>query len=827
VEIRQERFAFFATAVFGLCLASSALAQDKPSSGGDRNELTDIVVTARRVQERLQDVPVSISVFNQQQLDDRRVVDTSSLADNTPGLSASSNFGPLNASFAIRGFVQDNFTSPSVGVYFADVISPRGAASVTSGDGAAPGSFFDLQNVQVLKGPQGTLFGRNTTGGAILLVPQRPTYEFGGYVEASAGDFDMRRYQGVLNLPLSENYLFRVSIDHMQRGGYLDNIGAFGPPHLADTDYTSARLSFLAQLMPNLENYSILTYVHSDTNGFTQRVTGCNPNAVISVPAVGQTLPTGQYDCAQVARLNAANDFYAVENSLPKPSNKLEQWQFIDTTTGDVTDHFTIKNIFSYAQLRNDSQNSVFGNYWVVNTNVPVPGNTVRPGFLGQVINPAQISGAPDAPLNHQNTISEELQFHGDALNRRLQWQAGLYYEDSAPVDGFTGTMGQNNGQCSHIGFDPTTHAPIISQCALPYNFLSGLSRDLRTTTFIDKAVYSQGTYALTDKLGMTAGLRYTDDKSSSASENFSYTYFNNNLVNTSCTNRGTALPDCITNQRQHSSATTGVMDLEYRPVEDLMTYAKYSRGYRQGIVNPRGVPPYDSIGPESVNTYEIGLKSSWHGAMPAVLNLAIHYNDFQHQQLLISFLNAAGNTNASACACGKSRIYGAELDGGVDLFEGFRITGALAYLHTELLEFQQPALPPGFLQAVPGNTVGLPLEQSPKWKGSLTAAYTLPIPKNLGEITTAATYTYTDSYYAKTSILGLIPSYGLLNLNLNWHEIGGGPVDLSLFVTNVTDKKYFTFATDLYDSVLGFASEVQGVPRMYGASVRYRFGAQ
>ena len=815
----------FVTAVFGLCLASAALAQDKPPSDGDSNELTDIVVTARRIQERLQDVPISISVFNQQQLDDRRVIDTSSLADYTPGLSASSNFGPLNASYAIRGFVQDNFTAPSVGVYFADVIAPRGAASVTSGDGSAPGSFFDLQNVQVLKGPQGTLFGRNTTGGAILLVPQRPTYQFGGYLEATAGDFNLRRIQGVLNVPLNDNYLLRLSVDHMDRDGYLDNIGAYGPAHLADTDYTSARLSFVAQLLPNLENYSILTYVHSDTSGFTQRVTACNPSAVIS--AAGQTLPTGQYDCAQVARLNAANDFYAVENAVSNPVNKLEQWQLINTTTGDVSDYLTIKNIFSYAQLRNDSRASVFGNYWLVNTNAPIPGNTVRPGFLGQVITPAQISGAPDAPLNHQNTLTEELQFRGNALGNRLVWQAGLYYEHSSPVDGFTGTMGQNNGLCSYIGFNPTTGAPISSQCALPYNLLSGLSRDLRTTTFIDKAVYSQGTYALTDRLGLTAGVRYTDDNSSSASENFSYTYFSGNLVNTRCTNTGTTLPGCITNQRQHSSATTGVVDLEYRPVDDLMTYGKYSRGYRQGIVNPRGVPPYDSIGPESVNTYELGLKSSWRGAMPGVVNLAIHYNDFQRQQLLISFLNAAGNTNASACACGKSRIYGAELDGGISLFEGFRLMGALAYLHTELLSFQQPALPAGFTQVVAGNAVGFPLEQSPLWKGSLTASYTLPVRKNLGEITTAATYSYSDSYYTKTSAFGRIPSFGTLNLNLNWHEIGGGPVDLSLFATNVTDKKYYTFATDLYDSVLGFASEVQGLPRMYGASIRYRFGAQ
>ncbi len=170
---------------------SPAYAQGEAGAG----ELENIIVTARRVEERVQDVPISITVFNQQQLTKQNVVNSSDLAAFTPSLSANSNFGNENSSFAIRGFVQDLGTLPSVGVYFADVVAPRGSSngSFPVGDGAGPGSFFDLQNVQVLKGPQGTLFGRNTTGGAVLLVPQRPTHELGGYVQASAGNLDMQR----------------------------------------------------------------------------------------------------------------------------------------------------------------------------------------------------------------------------------------------------------------------------------------------------------------------------------------------------------------------------------------------------------------------------------------------------------------------------------------------------------------------------------------------------------------------------------------------------------------------------------------------------------
>src|SRR5690606_38159470 len=119
------------------------------------------------------------------------------------------------ASFAIRGFVQDFQTAPSVGVYFADVVAPRASSTTPSGNGVGVGHLFDLQNVQVLKGPQGTLFGRNTTGGAVLLVPNKPTGELEGYVEGSLGNHDMWRLQGVLNLPLADTFKVRFDVDRM------------------------------------------------------------------------------------------------------------------------------------------------------------------------------------------------------------------------------------------------------------------------------------------------------------------------------------------------------------------------------------------------------------------------------------------------------------------------------------------------------------------------------------------------------------------------------------------------------------------------------------
>ena len=200
------RIAFAATTA--LTLVTPALAQS-----ADEGDGLDIIVTARRTEERLQDVPISITVFNEEQLANRNVVNGADLATYTPSLQANSRFGPETATFAIRGFTQENFTSPSVATYFADVIGPRANGGTPGGNGAGVGQFFDLQNVQVLKGPQGTLFGRNTTGGAVLIVPQRPKDEFGGWLEGSAGNYDMVKLQGVLNVPLADTFKVRLGFE--------------------------------------------------------------------------------------------------------------------------------------------------------------------------------------------------------------------------------------------------------------------------------------------------------------------------------------------------------------------------------------------------------------------------------------------------------------------------------------------------------------------------------------------------------------------------------------------------------------------------------------
>jgi iron complex outermembrane receptor protein len=274
----------------------------------------------------------------------------------------------------------------------------------------------------------------------------------------------------------------------------------------------------------------------------------------------------------------------------------------------------------------------------------------------------------------------------------------------------------------------------------------------------------------------------------------------------------------------QHSNATTGEFVLEYQATDNTNTYIKYARGYRQGQVNPRGFGFLQDFGQEQVDLTEVGLKTNWHGAMPGYFNIALFHNLFQNQQLQLSYFG--GSSPASGiCSCGKSVIQGAELDGSVRLFEGFRLSGAVAYLHTDLKSFGYPAQldPVTYTIADPGANVDLPLAFSPEWKYSLTAAYTLPLPESIGEITLAATYSYTDSYYLRETV---VPDYDLLNLNVNWNGLFGSPVDLSLFGTNVLENEYVVTNNNLNDS-FGFTNAVLGEPRMYGMRLRYNFGAR
>ncbi len=800
---------FAATTLTG-ALASPALAQNATEDDDGA-----IIVTARRVEERLQDVPISMTVLSQSQLDNRNITTASDLATYTPSLTSNSRFGPDKSSFTIRGFNQESNTSPTVGVYFADVVAPRAAAGTASGNGAGPGSLFDLQNIQVLKGPQGTLFGRNTTGGAILLVPKKPTDNLEGYVEGSIGNYDMRRVQAVLNLPLADTFRVRLGVDRQKRDGYLHNRSGVGPKDFGDSNYLAARLSIVGDLTPTLENYLVANYSKSDTNGTLLHLIGCERDPT---KRSGRGVLVAPYACAQIDRQNARGDgFYDVENQHSNPYNTTEQWQLINTTTWLASDALTLKNIISYGQFRERVAYSIGGENFVI----PTGANT------GKTFSSTVLLNAPGQESAYQSTFTEELQLQGRTADGNFNWQVGGYLEISNPLGSGNTSYSQAFVNCTDV---------YAFQCFGPLTGVSGLSLVYNKVAFRNLGVYGQGTYHLTDKLAVTAGLRYTSDRTVGSGRRIQVTFPTPNVPRGTCANTVrfpgvvTLNPaDCDSGEfAQKTSRPTWLIDLEYKPVEDVMLYAKYSRGYRQGSVNP-SIIGLETWGPEKVDTYELGLKSSFTGAVRGYFNVTGFYNDFRDQQLsLVATGRIAGVPGTQVIVnAGKSRIYGVEVDASVTPFDGLKLDLGYAYLNTKLQEFVTPSLSNlGPYNPPASPTLGGDLPLSPHHRVTATATYRLPLDESIGRISFGGTFTYTarqETQINSPSPFRTLPSSKLVNLNFNWESVAGAPVDLALFVTNLTKEETYLNTGNSWNN--GYEAVVANVPRMYGLRLKYRFG--
>ncbi len=779
--------------------APPALAQE---GGGQRAlMLEEVVVTARRREEFLQDVPASLTVFNQRQINDANITNPADLATYTPNLAVNTRFGGDNTTFAIRGFSQELRTTASVGVYFAEVVALRGANSQQSGDGATPGDLFDLENVQVLKGPTGTLFGRNTTGGAVILTPKRPSDEFEGYVEGSVGNYDMLRGQAVLNLPVTDGFMLRFGVDHSERDGYLNNISGVGPEKFADQNYTAWRASALWEITDTLENYTIVRGSETSNNGWPSSLFDCNP-----------AQPLGVIFCQpDLERRKAAgnNGFYDVYSFVPKPVNEQDLWHAINTTTWEISDDLLVKNIIAFGALETRQRSAIYGTDWRLGPD--------------QVI--FQQVGLTNAyPTTDQETLVEELQLQGTSFDDRLTWQAGLYYEQSEPG----GDYGAQSpallicDQDSIIGSDPSQY-----RCSDPLRRgaqnTGALQRVPGGVDYTNMAVYGQATLELTDTLSLTGGLRYTDDETEGETNELIFYFPSGPLSAPIETYSETRKPE------SSSDEPTWLLGVDFSPSEDLLLYAKYNRGYRQGSVNIGGSTGLDQHGPETVDTYEIGSKFSFQGPIPGTLNVAAFYNDFTDQQIQYGYFKTTGVGTTAIVNAGASTIYGAEIEATLQLTDNLLLNASYAYLNSEVDEVVFPDFPENAVATEPTTTTaeGEPLSYAPENSLVVSATWLLPVDADMGDMRLSGTYVWTDEQQAVSSESSppyyVLDDYDLLNFNFSWTGVMGSPIDFSAFVTNATDEEYWTSLTGNWNS--GFELGQVGQPRMYGARIRYNFG--
>ncbi|MFT4056892.1 MAG: TonB-dependent receptor [Novosphingobium sp.] len=816
----------------------------------------EIIVTARRTEERLQDVPISITVFTGDQIQKRNIAVASDLAVFTPSLSVNTRYGPEKSTFSIRGFNQDASTAPTVGVYFADVVGVRAQGGTAGGNTVGAGTFTDLQNVQVLKGPQGTLQGRNTTGGAVLLVPTKPTDLLEGSIEGTYGNYDQKRVQAVFNAPLADTFKVRLSIDRNERDGYMKNKSGVGPKDYNDINYFYGRLSVVADLTPNLENYTIFHYSRSDTNGYASRLEGCdanpgdprtiNPATISAINPNGSKYNMSRYytslaACDQVARQNARGDGpLDVDVSDPDPRIFLRTWQAINTTTWQASDTITIKNIISYGEYREQSQFQLDSdNFFVPDT--PITRYYAARGGpqVGQPFDYIQLGTQPGHDAAAGSTTTEELQVQGRSADGKFNFVVGGYLEFSRPL-GFNQQRTGIYGNCVDPGILNCTGGIPLSDSS---PFAGTIISESRTRLAFDNhGIFAQGTYHFTDQLALTLGGRWTFDKISGYSESnrrvfatvptvgtvLSQWVCNDNLnhADVNLRTNGGDLSACGTHIVNKSNKPTWLVDIDFKPTPDTLVYAKYARGYRQGTVNFTN-PGLETALPEKVDAYEVGAKLTFRGGLPGYFNVAGFWNDFSNQQVFGALIPKPDSGLAGGAAiinAGKSVIRGVEVDAGVTPFQGLRLSAGYTYLDTKLKELIPPTLSADspFLQIIPRGQIGGPLTYSPKHKLSLSGDYAVSLGEGVGELNLGAVFTYTASQ--RVDGYTSIPGYSLVNLNAGINEVAGTGFDLTLFAQNVTNKHYRVTSTGSYDST-GILDFMYGVPRVYGLRLKYAFG--
>lgn len=751
--------------------AGNAAGDDVGLNGASAQLLQEIVVTAQRRRQKLADVPIAVSAFTATDLRENRVESAQGLQNYVPSMNVATGV-TQNSGIQIRGM-------GATGGY-GTVIAGGGTGVVSYFDDAVANMsdrslYYDLENVQVVEGPQGTLFGKNTTGGVVLFVPRAPSDVFGGYVDGSVGDYGLTSFTGAINLPIMDDKLMvRIAAQRYKRNGYTVDRGPHFPGKGYDNqDYWAGRVSILFKPIEGLENSTVISYFDSHGNG---------PGFVLSAanPAGPFAALLGPYLTAQQAAGPRSTSFSADQ------IDKRREYGVVNTTKWSIQQGFDFKNIFSYEVQKWQNAEDLDASPYIITDLVGTGGWHLQTG-----------------------TYTEEPQFQATTLGGNLHVTAGGYYE-----------YGHN------IANQPYQVDVALGNFTVLQPFASNYERS--------RAAYGQATLDLGEfaaalrGLKLTGGYRYTRDE-------YGYGIALVAAGSNAClSSSGVYAPpssNCRFVDEGNNSGSSWTVGLDYHVAPRTLVYVRSGHGYIPGGFNP--AVAYDFPGgrdsaayrfaPETDTDVELGTKFEFTvGSAEGSLDADVFRTEFSNIQRIVFEsinINQAGipsnfTTNASA-----ARIEGLEVQSKLRPLRP--LTLALSYswdegVYTQINPVSAPSL------------VGIPFSNLPKQKVSLIATYLLPLPRRSGLVSVTGSYTYQSSFYDGTSSpvypLDFIKSYGIGNLRLNWDDILETRVDASLFVTNIGNALYRTGVYDEYAS-LGYLQSQYGPPRMYGLELRYSFG--
>jgi len=761
-------FAALLGSVAFFALAPSAYAADSPPS--DTSQLEEVQVTAQRTTQNILDVPISVSVISAEKLQSSNYSGLTDLQYLVPGVTYNDDFG---GGFEIRGVGTQSVNvsvEQSVSVVVDDVVQ---ALPQISFAGPSYQGLTDISRIEVLKGPQGTLFGKNSSAGVIQVVTDRPDLDaFSADASVSYGSDNEIKLSGDANMPINDKMAFRISAFDYSRNGFVDNL--YTGQEISGYDEYGVRGKFLWEPTPQLDIYLIAAYTknHDSGNGiWTLRSCGS-----------GFKTPLGIFSpCAEAAK-------YGI---VASPTNLAGDWDGPNyvrepeaSTSAHIDYHLgsaTLSSITAYDQI------NLREGVEVDSSDLPV---------LSQ-----------NETLMQESSISQEFRIAGTAdfagILNKLDYTGGLFY-----LNTHINYYGIQAGTYNYL----PNNSPIILTSGV--GGLVPCCADLITTTTDSYAAYGQFTAHLFDNLAFTGGLRYTNDKNTTGVQaepqniegllpegitvcQFGYAF------GAPCLPQ--PLPSPVVSKSISANNLSGKATLQYYITPEMNFYATYATGYKGPSVSyPRGFPLVDVL-PETSRDYEFGFKGEMLDNR-LLLNADVfetNYSNFQGQALYIDPSNPADRSYVTTNA-GGLQTKGAELGATFRATPEFTVDGEYSYTPTRFTQFAIPcengytnSATPNCSYLAPGapagayqfNAAGYPLPYAPKNTFALTADYA----KVFGDYLfhASANYHWQDSSYTVVADPNtIIPSYGILGASLSLGS-ADGRWDITVFARNLLNQ-YF-----------------------------------
>lgn len=755
-------------AVLGAAMPSPAFAQQEapapgeaaPKEGAESAAFNDITVVARRREERLQQVPVAVTAISGDDLSRQSITTLSDLTTKVPSIQIMPTaFGANIPRFVIRAqsqfealFAQD----PSVAVYFADVVQAR-AHGVN-------GTMYDLASVQVLKGPQGTLFGRNSTGGAVLIVPNSPTDQFEGYGSVEAGTYNLRSLEGAVNIPLSDDLQIRLSGKSYAHSGYTRGIN--NGVRFDDANNWSLRLGIKARLGDSITNTMFINNFKARENGTAFKLFNARP-----------TLAANTLGVLALAEFAASKNegFHTVRTATPADSASVSTFGIENTTVFELTDNVSIKNIFGYRKIR---------------SNVPFEfDGTSQVMYEGRF-------------RTKGKQYSDELQLVGDFFDGALSLIGGGYIFKESGLE---------------IQKTILDYRPVFIQDAFGEAHVENKSQ----------SVFAQGTFRIPglDGLSLTAGARYTWDQRWLERISFNGTRC---ALLSADVGGVPLNPCIKAGDYSHKEPTYTLGADWQIDSDRLLYFATRKGYRAGGINQRANLPaqfvPYQ---PELVTDYELGFKADWHlGTLGSLrTNISAFYQDYSDiQRTQSQTVGVAPNTVliTRVVNAAKARVKGVEADVTWSPTRAITLRGYYSLADAKYKQWLVPLVGGGVQ-----DRKHFPFANVPKHSGGGTATFTHDLEGSAGELLIQAdVYAQSKVQLSDDNLVpeGINPGYAIVNARLEWNKVMGSQVNLAAWVRNLAEKKYYTSGTGVASAGLGFTVKTIGAPRTFGVSARVDF---